>query len=69
MHFNQLVSSTTCSDTPLKSFLNTFCALTPEPSQGKEKKKTLLLTFSGNDYYTQGILLLSTKKLDKLICN
>lgn len=54
MHFNQLVSSMTFSDTPLKSFLNTFCVLTPELSQGKEK--TLLLTFSSNNYYTQGIL-------------
>ena len=37
MHFNQLVSSVTFSDTPLRSFLNEFYVLTPELSGGKKK--------------------------------
>lgn len=68
MNFNQLVSSMTFSDTPLRSFLNEFCVLTPELSRGEGEE--LLLTFSRNDYYTQGTsCYLLPKTLDKMIYN
>lgn len=40
MHFNQLVSSMTFSDTPLRIFLDEFCVLTPELSVGKKHNFT-----------------------------
>lgn len=58
MHFNQLGTSVTFSDTPLRSFLNEFRILTPELFQGGKQQTTnpLLLTWASSNDYTQGTL-------------